>query len=427
MPTAIDFFCGAGGSSTGLVRAGFEVRAAVNHWAIAIETHNTNHPDTAHFLDDLQQAHPSRYPRVDVAWFSPECTNHSIAGGRKRKNINQLDLWGNTDVDPSEERSRATMREVVQFTEYHRYDVVIVENVVDVRHWQHYDAWWHSIIDLGYEGRVVYANSKFFNVAQSRDRYYAVFWRKGIKAPNLDYRPDGHCQKHGTIESVQAWKRPEMWGRYGKNGQYVWRCPHCASEVTPAHAPASTVIDWSIKGELLSNRTRPLIERTIQRIRAGLRKFAVPVIIPYANGDGPARPVSESLHTITTFNGMGLAMPASENSAHSSSQHGLATPSFISSYYGNATHTDVANALPTLTTVAKHALVQPPPFAPSENDLLEGCSFRMLNPEELKRGMSFPSDYIILGSRQDQVRQIGNAVTPNVAEWIGHRVMESLT
>jgi len=46
MVTVTDGFCGAGGSSTGARNAGAEVRMAINHWSLAIETHNTNHPET---------------------------------------------------------------------------------------------------------------------------------------------------------------------------------------------------------------------------------------------------------------------------------------------------------------------------------------------------------------------------------------------
>lgn len=48
-------------------------------------------------------------------------------------------------------------------------------------------------------------------------------------------------------------------------------------------------------------------------------------------------------------------------------------------------------------------------------------------PEELKRGMAFAPDYIITGNKRDQVRQVGNAVTPPVAAWIAQRCVESLT
>ena len=123
--TLTDLFCGAGGSSTGAVKGGARVVMAANHWQLAIETHQTNHPATNHDLADLMVTHPSRYQRTDILWISPECTNHSIAKGRKRKNLGQLDLWGNDRVDPAEERSRATMREVIEFTTYHRYEIVI--------------------------------------------------------------------------------------------------------------------------------------------------------------------------------------------------------------------------------------------------------------------------------------------------------------
>lgn len=47
MLTVTDLFCGAGGSSSGAQAvAGVRVRMATNHWALAIETHNLNHPDT---------------------------------------------------------------------------------------------------------------------------------------------------------------------------------------------------------------------------------------------------------------------------------------------------------------------------------------------------------------------------------------------
>lgn len=40
--TATDQFCGAGGSTSGAKAAGVEVKMALNHWKLAIETHNTN-------------------------------------------------------------------------------------------------------------------------------------------------------------------------------------------------------------------------------------------------------------------------------------------------------------------------------------------------------------------------------------------------
>lgn len=60
---AADLFCGGGGTSTGMKQAlakrGLSLRlVAVNHWAVAIDTHSVNHPDTAHFCQDLATLRP---------------------------------------------------------------------------------------------------------------------------------------------------------------------------------------------------------------------------------------------------------------------------------------------------------------------------------------------------------------------------------
>jgi len=74
-----DLFCGAGGSSTGARRAllrlgvGLDL-VAVNHWNVAIETHEKNHPEARHYLRDLMSADPIRLVpegRLDLLMASP--------------------------------------------------------------------------------------------------------------------------------------------------------------------------------------------------------------------------------------------------------------------------------------------------------------------------------------------------------------------
>lgn len=71
--TVTDLFCGAGGSSSGLVEAGYKVVIAANHWQLAIESHQINHPDTDHSQADISQVDPRYFPRTHVLWGSPEC------------------------------------------------------------------------------------------------------------------------------------------------------------------------------------------------------------------------------------------------------------------------------------------------------------------------------------------------------------------
>lgn len=275
--TGTDQFCGAGGTSTGAKAAGVEMKLALNHWDLAIETHNTNHPEVDHDCTDVQACDPRRYISTDFLYTSPECTKHSIAQGKKIKYRNQLELFGKVIIDEADERSRATMWDVPRFAEYHDYNFIIVENVVDIKNWRTYDSWLHAMHSLGYNHKSCYFNSMFFgDCPQSRDRIYVVFWKKGNKAPDLNFRPKAPCKKCGVKESYQSWKRPNRkWGKYGKKGQYIYRCSSCNEEVVPFYHAALNCIDFTIPIMRIGDRpeSRTLSKNTEARIKAGLKKY----------------------------------------------------------------------------------------------------------------------------------------------------------
>lgn len=270
--TVTDQFCGAGGSSIGATKAGASVRLAMNHWKLAIETHNTNFPDVDHDCTDISAVDPRRYPSTNILITSPECTNHSLAKGKPRRFYKQ-DLFGNVLIDPSEERSRATMWDVPRFAEYHDYEIIIVENVVDAGKWRLWDSWLHAMQSLDYEHEVVYFNSMFaWPTPQSRDRMYTIFWKRGNQAPDLDIRPPAFCPRcQKTAGAIQTWKKRTHWGRY--RAQYFYRCPTCNKEVHPFYYAAFNAIDWSIKAERIGDRKRPLRPKTLERIKYGLETY----------------------------------------------------------------------------------------------------------------------------------------------------------
>lgn len=315
--TVTDLFCGAGGSSLGAVAMGCELRMAVNHWQLAIDTHSSNFPDTEHDCNDVCGVDPRRYPSTNVLIASPECTNHSLAKGARRKNLGQGHLFKTTLIDPAEERSRATMWDVPRFAEFHRYDAVIVENVVDARHWVMWDAWLHAMDSLGYRWKCVSLNSMFcLPTPQSRDRLYVVFWRKGNRAPDLDFRPPAPCPRCGIVEAIQTWKRnartgaPNDVGRYRK--QYVYTCPQCRAEVTPFYYAALNAIDWTIPAQRIGDRPHPLKPRTLERIKYGLEKFGrtpLLVITNMTTDKGRVRPVTDAHFVQTASAVSGLASP----------------------------------------------------------------------------------------------------------------------
>lgn len=279
--TVTDVFCGAGGNTIGAKRAGLRVRVGLNHWDRAIETYGTNNPevDVVERVD-VSLCDPRRYPSTDIAVMSPECTTHSPAGGNRHKRSSKPDLLDGDgrQLDPATVRSRVTMFDVVRFTEYHRYRIVIVENVVEATRWELFPDWLQMMARLGYEYRILSLNSMFFHpTPQSRDRIYVVFWAKGNPAPDLEYRPLAPCAKCGNVESVRAWKNGRTIGKHKR--QYIYVCPTCAAEVTPYYFAALNALDFSLAAERIGDRDRPLKPRTLERIQYGLEKYGNRVLV----------------------------------------------------------------------------------------------------------------------------------------------------
>ncbi|QCW22250.1 DNA methylase [Gordonia phage ThankyouJordi] len=412
--TLTDLFCGAGGSSTGAVGIpGVTIRIASNHWDLAVETHNSNHPDADHLCADLSQIDPRYFPTTDILWASPECTNHSVAKGRKRVAA-QPDLFDEVLPDAAAERSRATMWDVPRFAEVHQYRAVIVENVVDAFHWVPFRAWLMAMDCLGYDHHIVMLNSMHAQTfgpgaPQSRDRMYVVFWHKGNPRPDLGriVRPNAICAECGPVAAMQAFKKPgSSWGRY--RAQYQFRCPSVKcrnSIVEPLYRPAADIIDWTLEGQRIGDRAKPLAAKTMARIQAGIDRYWSPLLFPVEGREGKqAQPVSAPSRTMTTRNETGVAMPMvtvmrgqSKNhlatdplSAVSAGgiHHGLVHPpafmaelrgggskhrpvsdplstvtasgnhhGLVTTYYGKGGAQTTDAPLPTVTTIEKHALL----------------------------------------------------------------------
>lgn len=324
--TVTDQFCGAGGSSQGVrnfsesIGGGIEVKMALNHWKLAIETHSTNFPDTMHDCTDVSACDPRRYPSTDILITSPECTNHSLANGKKKLK-QQMDLFSTGKLDPAADRSRATMWDVPRFAEYHNYNIIIVENVVDARKWVMFEAWLKAMHLLGYNHRCVYLNSMhFYPCPQSRDRMYVVFWKKGNPAPNLDFTPKAHCSNcNCDINAIQSWKKPDA--KFGKyRTQYIYSCPNCAKSVEPYYYAAFNCIDWSDPGKKIGDRVTPLSNNTVKRINYGLNKYGKqPLILHAAYSDkarGVVRPMDKPMFTQTTLESQAIALPFIINDQH---------------------------------------------------------------------------------------------------------------
>lgn len=476
--TVTDLFCGAGGSSLGARSAGATLVMAANHWQTAIDIHQSHFPDAAHDLADVSQADPRRYPRTDLLLASPECTNHSQARGVSRRK-QDVGLWD--APDPSAERSRATMWDVIRFAEQMHYPAMVVENVVEATKWVLFPAWVQALTDLGYEHRIISANSMFHGVAQSRDRLYIACWRKGIR-PDLDAEQTAwcpRCEQSGRCR--QAFKNGRTVGRYGQ--QWVWVCASCATEVRPSTVPAADIIDWPLDCPPIGTRARPLVAATRARILAGLQRYGFAPIVTAGAGNvyettpgNRARSVHDPLPVQQTTATTALATPPGflMNTWHQGRVHDLGAPhptvcaaddrlSLVIPMRNHGEALPTSAPLPTVTAGGNHhgllmrnngshdrpgaemvtptdepartitgncaqSLLDPSGCTSADLDrLVDECGFRMLEPHEIAAAMAFPAGYIPTDlPKKDRVKLAGNAVTPPVMTWLTGRMIQAL-
>jgi DNA (cytosine-5)-methyltransferase 1 len=85
--------------------------------------------------------------------------------------------------------------------------------------------------------------------------------------------------------------------------------------------------------------------------------------------------------------------------------------------------TPASEPIRTVTTTGHQSLLT---AAQPTIDLAD-VNFRMLEPREISAAMDFPKDYQMVGTRREQVRLAGNAVTPPAARDLVGLVVEVLT
>ena len=362
----IDLFCGAGGTSTGVESARVDgkqcakVIACVNHDKNAIASHAANHPDALHFTEDIRTlrlsplvAHVERmkrcYPEAKVVlWASLECTNFSKAkGGRPR------------DAD-----SRTLAEHLFRYIEALNPDYIQIENVEEFMSWGDMDGngkpisrdkgkcyvrWCNRVRRYGYDYEYRILNAADFGAYTSRKRFFGCFSKHGLP---LVWPEQTHCRNgidNGLFGSLPKWK------------------------------PVKEVLDFTEEGESIFRRKKPLADKTLERIYAGLIKFVAggkeAFMIKWNSMSQYGRYVPPSIDapcpTVATQQRLGLAQvsflskqfsgdPDSKNQSIEKPAGAITTKdhhAFVTAYYGNGHNHSVDAPAPTLTVKDRLAVV----------------------------------------------------------------------
>lgn len=96
--------------------------------------------------------------------------------------------------------------------------------------------------------------------------------------------------------------------------------------------------------------------------------------------------------------------------------HAYLVYSFLAKYFGTAIGQPVDEPLGTVTSKARYGLVTV--HVNGEAYVIVDIGMRMLTPRELARCQGFPDDYVLTGTKTNQIAKIGNSVCPHVMKAI---------
>jgi|SRR5579883_3085716 len=176
-PTAIDLFCGCGGLTVGLKRAGFQVLAAVDIDPLSVRTYRANHREVDVREEDIRKLDPLdllkkvrlKKGELDLLAGCPPCQGFST--------LRTL----NGAVRVRDPRNNLLL-EFQRFVEVLRPRAVMMENVPGLAEDKRFTAFCKKMKELGYIGDHRILDAAEYGVPQRRRRliYLAGF---GIEIP----------------------------------------------------------------------------------------------------------------------------------------------------------------------------------------------------------------------------------------------------
>ncbi len=174
-PTFLDLFCGCGGFSLGMERAGFDCLAAIDFNPEAVATFRANFPDVPQVLErDLTKFPPAQLAeligtdRVDVIAGGPPCQGFSTARQRDGANSGQR-----LKDDPR----RLLFLEYLRYVEHFQPRVFVMENVLGLQTaagGEYFTRVQHEARLLGYRVMAQIADAFALGVPQKRRRQLIV-------------------------------------------------------------------------------------------------------------------------------------------------------------------------------------------------------------------------------------------------------------
>lgn len=189
-PTCLDLFCGIGGLTLGLERAGFASVGGIDIWKEARATFRQNHRSSRFMLADVTRTTTRQIEHffgvsardIEIVTGGPPCQGFSTVGKRDASDPRNA-LW---------KRFHDLVAEI-------RPAYVVIENVegmVVMQKGQVRDAVLESFAGIGYRMKCQLLRAADYGVPQLRKRTFFLGWLEGLVEPQF---PDPLGEKYVTV------------------------------------------------------------------------------------------------------------------------------------------------------------------------------------------------------------------------------------
>lgn len=376
----IDNFAGGGGASEGIEQAfGRAVDIAINHDGEALAMHETNHPTTKHYREDVFDIHPgfvTGQQPIGLAWFSPDCKHHSKAKGGK----------------PREKKIRGLAWVTLKWAAFQMPRCIALENVEEFRDWGPLNE--DGKPNKEFKGRTFQAfiDALSIGIPKGHPDIEEIYDALGADFPmdrlyaGLGYKVEHRILRACDYGTPTIRKRLFVFAR--RDGlPIVWpKQTHGdakAIALNPNLKPwrtAAECIDWSIPCPSIFERKQELKEATLRRIAKGIMKFVVnssdPFIVKFSE-NSIGHTIDEPLHTVMAgAPRFAVVTPFVTEHANASNQrnfnaneplrtqcaevkggHFALVSAMLAKHYGGVVGTGVKVPFGTVTTVDHHSVV----------------------------------------------------------------------
>lgn len=298
--TTGDFLAGGGGVTHAMEQIpGVNTKWVLNHDPVAIKTNIFHHQHVQHFWADLYKQDEYSLAKVDFAWASIDCKEHTPAKGSKKKKavvytlgfeliryIKHLrpyilgieNVPGFKKMAPlriCEDKANSTATYSALCLVDGKYEVEPDTN----KKGEAFEKWKQSIIDLGYHYHEKIINAADHGIPTRRTRFFCFFTHKSLNM-QINWAPQTHAK--GGTGGFKKWVACKDYINLKNEGQ--------------------SIFGRNYNKNIPVNQRFPLSVNTLKRIAGGIKKFNpdLYMLMQYYGSGINCQNLTEPLNTVRT-------------------------------------------------------------------------------------------------------------------------------